>query len=88
MEAWQLIVATLPTTIDPIPTPDAAAKTLEQRNSNANLIAAAPELLAALHKVADCSRYLPSQGDDLVFALETLRSIAREAIAKAEGREG
>ena len=45
MEAWQLIIASLPTTIDPRPTPDAAAKEYATRDANARLIAAAPELL-------------------------------------------
>ena len=47
--------------------------------------AAAPDLLAALEKVAHCSRYLPSQGDEMLHALEHLREIARAAIAKAQG---
>jgi hypothetical protein len=53
--------------------------------ANARLIAAAPELLAALREVADgCARRLrkgKDQGD-----LDTLR-LCRTAIAKAEGRE-
>ena len=46
--AWQLKIAILPTTIDPRPTPDAAATSLEQRDANAALIAAAPSLLQEL----------------------------------------
>ncbi len=78
MEAWQLIVATLPTTIDPIPKSDAAAKTLEQRNSNAALIAAAPDLLAALKAVM--AEYRDGYGLKCVDQVSA-------AIAKAEGRE-
>jgi len=60
----------------------AAATT--RRRVNAILIAAAPDLLAALREVADgCERRLrkgKDQGD-----LDTLR-VCRSAIAKAEGR--
>jgi len=51
MKDWMLKIASLPTTIDPRPCPDAAAKSIEEREANARLIAAAPELLAALQ---DC----------------------------------
>ena len=53
MEAWQLIIASLPTTIDPRPTPDAAAKEYATRDANARLIAAAPEMLHALKLAAE-----------------------------------
>ena len=53
--------------------------------ANASLIAAAPELLAALRDVADgCERRLRKGKDH--GDLDTLR-VCRSAIAKAEGRE-
>lgn len=74
MEAWQFKVAILPTTIDPKPTFDAAAKNIAERDANAHLIAAAPELLAALEKAVE------RQG----FTNEELID-ARAVIAKAKG---
>jgi hypothetical protein len=57
----------------------------DDSDADANLIAAAPDLLAALREVADgCERRLrkgKDQGD-----LDTLR-VCRSAIAKAEGGE-
>jgi len=53
----------------------------EENLANARLIAAAPELLEALRKVANCSRY--TDPSDTEYALDQLREIAREAIAKA-----
>lgn len=55
--------------------------------SNSRLIAAAPDLLEALNKVASCSRYPKNDTENPAFALDALRSIARDAIAKAGGRE-
>lgn len=46
-------------------------------DSNARLIAAAPELLAAAKRVAE---------DDDIAHLEKLKATCRSAIAKAEGR--
>ena len=57
----------------------------ETQEANARLIAAAPELLEALHRVLDMAEI---DADDGALALETLRSIrirARAAIARAEG---
>ena len=53
----------------------------EEAAANAKLIAAAPELLDALDKVAKVSA--PLTMEDAVFYLDTLRTIARAAIAKA-----
>lgn len=64
--------------------PDGAS--IEEQRGNAALIAAAPIMLAALRKVANCSTYLPEQGDDLLFALEDLRRIAKDAMPKDEGK--
>ncbi len=55
--------------------------------ANAHLIAAAPDLLEALKKVANCSRYPRNESEEMEFALECLREIARAAISKIEGRE-
>ena len=59
--------------------------TPDEMAANARLIAAAPEMLAALREVADgCARRLrkgKDQGD-----LDTLR-LCRTAIAQAEGRD-
>ncbi len=49
--SWQLKIAILPTTVDPRPTPDAAATTLGERDANAKLIAKAPAMLSALQHV-------------------------------------
>ena len=72
-EAWQLKIAILPTKIDPIPTLDAAASTHEERDANAKLIAAAPELLAALEKISA----------NAAESVEWIRRVAQEAINKA-----
>ena len=77
MEAWQLIIASLPTTIDPRPTPDAAAKEYATRDANARLIATAPDLLATL-------RIIHANAAESV---EWIRRHTAEAIAKATGEE-
>ncbi len=51
-EAWQFKVAILPTTIDPRPTPDAAARSIEERDANARLISLAPEMAELAQEVA------------------------------------
>jgi hypothetical protein len=50
---------------------------------DAHLIAAAPEMLAALRTIANSEQ---CNGDSFVCDFETLQSVARAAIAKAEGR--
>ena len=45
------------------------------------------ELLEALRKIANISRYPISDPENIAFALETAREIARTVIAKAEGKE-
>lgn len=54
--------------------------TLKDAEANARLIAAAPELLAALYAMMD-NCYDPDRNDEIVQAFNA----AREAIAKAEG---
>jgi len=58
-----------------------APRTLPERNANANLISAAPDLLGALRSIIDS---LPSHRDWLDPNLE---QFARAAIDKAEGKE-
>jgi len=45
LKDWKLEIASLPSRSDPIPKLDSAAKNNSERNANARLIAAAPELL-------------------------------------------
>ena len=49
---------------------------------NARLIAAAPDLLAALETIANSE---PMDGDSFVCDFDTLQSVARAAIRKAKG---
>lgn len=79
MKNWQLVVAIIPTTIDPKPTPDAAADTISQRDANARLIAAAPELLGALKSALRALEDNLSPGP----MDEDAKTAARLAIAKA-----
>ena len=60
----------------------AATKTPDQATADANarLIAAAPDLLAALQIIADSEEL---NGDTVVCDFDTLQSVAREAIRKA-----
>lgn len=53
----------------------------EAEKANARLIAAAPELLEALHAMLDC----PGIDDTNQEIGETFRTIVNAAIAKAEG---
>ena len=52
--------------------------------ANARLIAAAPDLLAALERIANSEEY---HGDTFSCDFETLQSVARAAIAKATGQD-
>jgi len=54
--------------------------TLKDAEANARLIAAAPDLLAALYAMMD-NCYDPDRNDEVVQAFDA----ARDAIAKAEG---
>lgn len=56
--------------------------TEEQAHANARLIAAAPDLLAALETIANSE---PMDGDSFVCDFDTLQSVARAAIRKAKG---
>lgn len=51
-------------------------------DANALLIAAAPELLAALEIIANSEE---QHGDTVICDFETLQGVARAAIAKAKG---
>jgi hypothetical protein len=79
---WKSVVAVLPTKIDPRPTPDAAARTIAERDANARLIASAPELLDAMIRILNC----PAMNEDAT-EVETQEAIkqARAAIRKAAG---
>ena len=55
-----------------------------EQDANAFLIAAAPELLAACHKLFDAD--LAVEEDERKHQLKLARLLAAEAIAKAEGR--
>ena len=46
LKEWKLVIASLPSRSDLQPKLDSAAKNYGERNANARLIAAAPELLA------------------------------------------
>ncbi len=59
---------------------------VEEMKANAILIAESPNLLEALRRVANISRYPISDPENIAFALETAREIARAAMAKAEGK--
>jgi hypothetical protein len=89
--AWNLVVAILPTTIDPRPTADAAAHTIEEREANARLIAAAPDMLQALEHAQSmletASRYFPKsiKNGDRFSLLNTLANSVNPALAKARG---
>ena len=54
----------------------------ETAESDARLIAAAPDLLAALETIANSE---PMDGDSFVCDFDTLQSVARAAIRKAKG---
>ncbi len=58
----------------------------EKAKANALLIAAAPDLLEALRKIANISRYPISDPENIAFALTAAREIARVAMAKIEGK--
>ena len=87
MEAWQLIIASLPTTIDPRPTPDAAAKEYATRDANARLIAAAPELLATLERLLSIANngavMRHETGKPAWSFIDEVKTQARAAITKA-----
>jgi hypothetical protein len=68
-------------TISTLPTYQSDRLTPEH-HANARLIAAAPELLAALWDIVEAEEH---DGDASVCDFATLQSIARAAIAKATG---
>lgn len=76
LKEWRLEIASLPSRADPNPKLDAAAKNHSERNANARLIAAAPELLEALQALCDPeSAWLP--------LFHPAFQQAKDAIAKA-----
>ena len=48
-----------------------------------SVVAAAPAMYEALHKIANCSKYQTIE--DLQFAMNDLRNIANEALQQARG---
>lgn len=55
----------------------------EVASANARLIAAAPDLLEALRKIAECRHYSVDEGENMQWAIEGFRADAIAAIAKA-----
>lgn len=91
-EGMALTVAVVLSREDNNPRADSAAKTKTEAEANAHLIAAAPDLLAALKLALPCVEYAEietaSKGqneahDKCLSALEWIRA----AIAKAEGAQ-
>lgn len=62
--------------------PSRTSVPLDEQDANARLIAAAPDMLAALERIANSEEY---HGDLFVCDFETLQNVARAAIAKAKG---
>lgn len=60
---------------------------MEQARRVSALCEAAPHLLEVLRKIANISRYPISDPENIAFALETAREIARAALAKVEGKQ-
>lgn len=87
-DAWRLVVAILPSRVDPRPTPDAVAETRADRDSLARLIAAAPEMLGALEAVVSWAK---TYGLDVMpyrtgcSTEQPVIARARAAIARARG---
>ena len=61
------------------PAPDSASR--EEREANARLIAAAPELLEACKEALVIAKHLKHDADSWLYV-----ELAKKAIAKAEGR--
>jgi len=59
----------------------------EEDLANAQLIAAAPELLEACEAFIDSSLYINGKQENTIPGLKRARTLAGRAIAKAEGRE-
>lgn len=70
--------------------PTQVATMREGSFADARIIAAAPDLLAALERIANHEWRADRRKRGMidVFEVETLARIARAAIAKAKGREG
>lgn len=68
-------------TVNDLPPHILANRDQSTAEANAALIAAAPDLLAALKCIADAEYF---DGDSIVCDFETLQGVARAAIAKAE----
>lgn len=63
-----------------------AGMSQDEGRANARLIASAPELLAALERVEELTRAPVDLVAHPVTCMETIRALARAAIAKARGR--
>jgi hypothetical protein len=68
-------------TVNNLPPHILANRDQSTAEANARLIAAAPDLLAALKCIATAEYF---DGDSIVCDFETLQGVARAAIAKAE----
>lgn len=82
MEAWQLCVCVVPSTVDPRPTPDAAAKDKATAERYARLIAEAPAMADALRQ---CITPDPAYGTDtptLRARLAAINTIAETILSK------
>lgn len=82
LKDWKLVIASLPSRSDLQPKLDSAAKNYGERNANARLIAAAPELLEALRGLySSLAWHIDNHGH---FGMDQKRmDAARAAIAAA-----
>ena len=87
INGWDIVQQDCDSTFPPLATVCNGNRslTLEAIDANARLMAAAPELLAALIEVADGCKYRLRKGED-AGDRATLR-LCRAAIAKATGKE-